>query len=216
MKKNDKESRRGKRKKRGSNKKLSPYNILILTDTKETEKNYFNGLTASLSVDTQEKIEVKVLTEVKFEDIIIKAKEEQAKGAYSEIWLVFDKDAIKDDLFNNTINSARSNEMKVGWSNPCIEVWFLAYIGKFRGFQDSVTCVAAFGSFYHSKSEKEYSKSDKKIYDFISEHGDEENAIKIARKMLSDHQEMCDPPAKSNPGSTLFELVEIIRSFKNT
>ena len=129
--KNNKESRRGKRKKRGSNKKLSPYNILILTDTKETEKNYFNGLIASLSKDAQEKIEVKVLTEVKFDDIVDKAKEEQAKRAYSEIWLVFDKDAIKDDLFNNTINSAKSNEMKVGWSNPCIEIWFLAYIGNF-------------------------------------------------------------------------------------
>ncbi|KAF5077570.1 RloB-like protein [anaerobic digester metagenome] len=214
--KTNKDTRRGNRKQRGSKKIFEPYNILVLTDTKETEKNYFDGLVASLPDDIQKKIRVKVLPKVKFEELIPKAKEEQAKSIYAEIWLVFDKDLVTDNLFNNTIDSARSNKMRIGWSNPCLEIWFLAYIGGFKGFTGSVTCVKAFGSFYNSKLNREYNKNDEKIYDFLIKHGNEETAIKIARKNFIDHQLICTPPAKSNPGTTVFELIEIIRSFKST
>ena len=51
---------------------------------------------------------------------------------------MFDRDQVKDS--DKTVSEALGKEIKVGWANPCIEVWFSAYWGQLTAVVDSVSC----------------------------------------------------------------------------
>lgn len=58
------------------------------------------------------------------------------KYAGREVWCVFDYDFKPDEAatqpndFNNAINQAEKNEMKVAWSNDAFELWFVLHYEK--------------------------------------------------------------------------------------
>lgn len=47
---------------------------------------------------------------------------------YAEPWIIFDKDRVKD--FDQIIRDAEQKGVRAGWSDPCIEIWFSAYLGS--------------------------------------------------------------------------------------
>lgn len=60
----------------------------------------------------------------------------EEKYAGREVWCVFDFDRKPDEAatqpqdFNNAINLAEKNGMKVAWSNDAFELWFLLHFDK--------------------------------------------------------------------------------------
>ena len=154
----------------------------IITDTKETEINYILGFKESLPEEYRDKIVIKVIKS-ETDNMVKRCKEEVAKmPQYGELWIVFDRDRVV--RFDEIIKQAEKENIKVGWSNPCIETWFDAYLGAMQYCSDSVACCHKFGEKFERISGKEYKKSSKQIYEFLCRYGKEEDAIKIAKNKL--------------------------------
>ena len=207
-----KEERRGNRKSRESFRKRVPdlgY-YFIVTDTKETEENYMYGLRDSLPQSLQGRIVIKV-SKAKTDELVTACKEQAAmEPQYGEPWVVFDRDRVVG--FDRTIESARRQGVNVGWSNPCIEIWFDAHFGKMHSYQDSVICCREFANTFEKKTGQEYRKSSGQIYMMLNRYGDEEEAIKIAEARLRQFlKNGTIKPSEMYPCTTVYELVKEIK-----
>lgn len=205
--------RNGKRKTREQLSKRVPElgYYFIVTDTNETEQNYMYGLRDSIPQSIQEKLVIKVVKS-RTVDLVDKAISLAALNPqYSEVWIVFDRDQVKN--FDNIISEALKRGMHVGWSNPCIEIWFHAYFGSMPMFQTSVSCCNGFEDCYEKKTEQKYLKSDMDIYRKLCLYGNEEKAIKIAIQRLKNQiKDGKDKPSKMISCTTVHELINEIKS----
>ena len=205
--------RNGKRKTREQLSKRVPElgYYFIVTDTKETEQNYMYGLRDSIPQSIQEKLVIKVVKS-RTVDLVDKAISLAALNPqYSEVWIVFDRDQVKN--FDNIISEALKRGMHVGWSNPCIEIWFHAHFGSMPMFQTSVSCCNGFEDCYEKKTEQKYLKSDMDIYRKLCLYGNEEKAIKIAIQRLKNQiKDGKDKPSEMTSCTTVHELINEIKS----
>ena len=208
-----KNNRTGNRKTREQKK---PFRIpelgyyLIVTDTEATESCFFTGLYQALPKDIQNKLVVKVI-ETKTCTMIDKCLELTAYDAQYRIpWIVFDRDQVQK--FDEIIDEAERKGIKVGWSNPCFEIWMYAYWGSMPAIQDSWTCCSEFGRVYEIKTKQKYSKADDQMYRKLCKVGDEEKAIQIARQKLEQcKREGKTKPSEMCPCTTVHELIREIK-----
>ena len=218
MKHRDERNRRtGERKPRGSNIPKRTYELgyyCVVTDTKETEKNYLYGLRESLPNNVQNKLNIQVVsTETK--DLFEEASRlKNLNPQYSQTWIVFDRDRVT--AFDAIIEQADADGIKVGWSNPCIEIWFHAYYGKMPVFQGgrafSKECWSSFKKIYKQKTGQEYEKADSRIYRQLKNTGDEAAAINLADQRFKANDDGKKKPSEMDSTSTLFMLIEDILS----
>lgn len=182
----------------------------IITDTEETEQNYMLGLRDSIPKKLQGKLVIKVsrIKSIKLIDEAIDLS--SLHPQYSEPWIVFDRDQIKD--FDKIISLAKEKGIKVGWSNPCIEIWFHAYFGEMPSKIESVACCDSFKRKYFKKTKQKYEKSDPAIYNKLCCYGNEREAINIAFKR---HKIYCInemvKPSRMHACTTLYLLVDEIK-----
>ncbi len=206
--------RNGERKRRDirRNPRLGYY--IIITDTKETEKNYFEGLKKSFPIDLQQHIVIQV-KKTSTKDLIKTCIEEVSSDPqYRQPWIIFDRDQVSD--FDEIIETAQNNKINVGWSNPCIEIWFEAYFGKMNSYLDSVKCCEGFSKKYSRVLHQKYEKSDVDIYDKLNRYGNEKEAIKRSKERLISHRNNGKiKPSEMCPCSTLHIIVEEITNKKN-
>lgn len=209
--------RNGKLKSRDSSRLLRKPSLgyyIIVTDTKETEKNYLEGLRESIPQELRDRLVIKV-QRARTQDLVDVALElASTSPTYREIWIVFDRDQVKN--FDEIIKKANKNDIKVGWSNPCIEIWFYAYFGSMPYKQDSVACWHAFKELFQKRIGQDYDKDDKSIYRKLVTYGDEQKALQIAQQKLNSYS--CQDqlkPSQMNPATTLHELVGEILSKSN-
>lgn len=184
---------------------------LIFTDTKETEKNYFEGLRNSLPENIKNNLVIKVI-ETNTYKLVEKAVEEATKQSkYMKIWIVLDRDQVTD--FDSIIRNALKHEINTGWSNPCFEIWMNAYFGEMPFYQNSVKCCDGFSNNYEKMVGKKYMKNCKSIYSDLVRYGNESNAIKIAEAKTNELFKLNGVPSKMNPSTTVYKLVcEIIKN----
>ncbi len=202
----------GNRKKRNSNFRepnLGYY--LIFTDTKETEKNYFEGLRDSLPTNVRNNLSIKVI-ETNTYKLVEKASEEATKQSkYMRVWIVLDRDEVTD--FDDIINEAKKRGINTGWSNPCFEIWMHAYFGTMPIFQSSKKCCEGFSNNYEKIVGKKYEKNCKSIYSELLKYGNESSALKLAEMKTRDAFEKSEKPSEMNPATTACNLVaEIIKN----
>jgi hypothetical protein len=111
--------------------------------------------------------------------------------------------------FDSIIYEAESKKIRTGWSNPCFEIWLLAYFGSMPTILDSTKCCAEFGRVYKRITNQDYSKADKDLYKKLIESGDEKKAISIAKRKNEEHKRANKiKPSEMIPGTTVYELVE--------
>lgn len=188
-------------------------NYRIVTDTDNSEKFFFEGLKKSLPPETRDKIEIVVSKKVRTKDLVDTAAD--IIENFKETWIVFDRDRVPD--FDKLIQKANCRGINVAWSNPCIEIWFLAYYGIMPDGMDSVQCCAEFGRVFKKRTGESYTKNDDGIYRKLISSGDEKNAIIIADKKHKNWIRQCEdieviPPSKMNACTMMFEIVGEIRS----
>lgn len=183
---------------------------LIVTDTEATERCFFTGLHQALPEDVKNKLVIKVV-ETKTRTMLDKCLELTAYDAQYRIpWIVFDRDQVQD--FDEIIAEAESKGIRVGWSNPCFEIWLYAYFGSMPAIMDSWTCCSDFGRVYETKTGQKYSKADEHMYGKLYKTGDEEKAIQIAQQKLEQcKREGKTKPSKMCPCTTVHELVGEIK-----
>lgn len=208
-----KNRRNGQREKRFNRKpkrhlKLGYYSIL--TDTDETEKNYFEGLKKSLKEEYGDKIAINVNKE-NTDKLVESALNINPYDVHSrERWIVFDRDEVQN--FDTIIDEAERNGIRVGWSNPCFEIWLHAYYGKMPSSINSQQCCRKFASDYKKKTNKQYKKSDKNLYRNLVKDGDEEKAIKLAKqKHKAFQKDGYKKASEMSPCTTVYELVTDIK-----
>lgn len=153
---------------------------LIVTDTKETEKNYFDGLRDSIPTELKDRLVIKV-EKARTADLVKRALELANKEPQYRIpWIVFDRDQVTD--FDNIIQLAEKSGVGAGWSNPCFEIWMYAYFGEMPTIGESYTCCDRFADKFEKVTGQKYLKRDKDIYRKLMQFGDEKKAIQIAER----------------------------------
>ena len=99
----------------------------------------------------------------------------------------------------------------MGWSNPCIEIWFHAYFGRMPSLMDSIRCCESFARKYKQVTGAEYDKADANILDKLRHYGDEAKAIQVAGRRMKQWEDIgVIKPSDMCPCTALFELVEEI------
>ncbi len=183
----------------------------VVTDTKETEQNYMLGLRDSIPEHLRGKLVVKI-NKTQTSSLVSDALSfVSLQPQYGEPWVVFDRDQV--DNFDKIIVEAENKGIKVGWSNPCIEIWFSAYFGVMPTYLDSVRCCDGFKEKYNQVTGQKYKKSDNNIYAKLCRYGDEKDAISIAKQKLAQHkQNYVDKPSEKFTSTSVYLLVEEIKN----
>jgi hypothetical protein len=183
----------------------------IVTDTNETEKNYLYGLRDSLPKDVQSKIAIVVHKAETSQLIDVALMQPQ----FAEKWIIFDRDEVIN--FDKIIDTAQSSGVSVGWSNPCIEIWFSAYFGEMPSYNCPKACCKGFEKWYCKVTgKKEYNKADDKIYSVLCDKGNEQKAIALAEQKLREHEDNGKvEPSEKQPATTVHLLVKEIKNKVN-
>lgn len=126
-------------------------------------------------------------------------------------WIVFDRDQVEG--FDEIISEAEDKGIQVGWSNPCFEIWLLAYLGAMPVIQNSWKCCSEFERIYENRTGLKYSKSDDGLYPRLCKVGNEEKAIQIAQKKLEQCiREGKTKPSEMLPCTTVHKLISEIKT----
>lgn len=204
--------RSGKRKTREqlSNRRVPELGYyFIVTDTKETEQNYMLGLRDSIPKELQGKLVIKVCKTKTVALVSEALNMASLQPQYGETWIVFDRDRVKG--FDQIISLATEKGIQVGWSNPCLEIWFGAYFGSMPSYSDSTSCCNGFSQRFTQITGQKYEKSDTAIYHKLYHHGNEKEAIDIADRKLAEHRRNCiSKPSAMCPCTTVHVLVREI------
>lgn len=153
---------------------------LIVTDSEETEKNYFEGLRDSIPAELKDRLVIKV-EKARTVELVRKALELTGQESqYRLPWIVFDRDQVKD--FDEIIQIAEKNGVGAGWSNPCFEIWMYAYFGEMPVILESYTCCERFAEKFEKMAGQKYAKNDRDIYRKLVQCGDEKKAVQIAER----------------------------------
>lgn len=155
---------------------------LIVTDTEETEKNYFEGLRDSIPAELKDRLIIKV-EKARTVELVKRALELVGKESQYRIpWIVFDRDQVKG--FDEIIWAAEKNGVHAGWSNPCFEIWMYAYFGEMPAIRESYTCCDRFADKFEKVTGQKYYKNDRDVYRKLVQHGDFEQAVVLAERRL--------------------------------
>ena len=190
-----------------------PARCLILTDGEKTERYYFEGLRDHLS---QTRISIKVISKkAKTTDRLLDEAYRICRNEdYAVVAIVLDKDDIKDfdqRMFKLKSVKVHKQEIKLGWSNPCIETWFSAYFGPLISGNTSQECIKSFKRIFKQKTGHEYTKINKDLYKLLIKYGNEEDARKRAEETLKRHKEIGHlKPSEQIPGTTVHEVLRAI------
>jgi hypothetical protein len=191
--------------------------FLIVCEGEETEPNYFESLKKDLpkGVLTSCRIDIEgtgrnTLSLVK-ESIKIKERlENQTSLSIDKIWVVFDRDSFESDNFNEAINLCKNNSPEIGcaWTNEAFELWYLLH---FHFYNTSINremyqkliegnLKPILGADY------KYEKNSPKMYNYLKENGNLEQAIKFAIKLEADFEDRFDY-ANHNPSTKVHHLI---------
>ncbi len=191
--------------------------IYIFTEGGKTEPIYFESKRSEIRRNDI-KIEIKgngYNTMSLVDYVLVFIKENKINLTIDECWVVFDKDDFDKD-FDNAINKAEKNSLKVAYSNEAFELWFLLHFD----FMDS----AITRQVYNKKIEENYRKltKDKKYkYDKVASvlplviliKNKESDAIKNAKRLLKQFDGK-KSFSKKNPSTTVHLLVERLNKLK--
>ena len=168
----------------------------IFCEGKETEPLYFEGLKKAIERNPIYRNMILVEIEgVGAETLKVLEKAEQKvhdqRLINAQIWCVYDKDSFPPDRFNRvservkTLNRTQSDvEYCTGWSNQCIEYWFILHFD----FYDSNNDRKYYRNFLNKKFKKlgwhKYQKNNDRLFEILSRHGNPQQAISWAKQRL--------------------------------
>lgn len=161
---------------RTSKKKSLKRTIYIFTEG-ETEKNYFKILNKKYNSTTNVKVKVKPASKqgrslLKHAIGNIEKLSRQERRNLGDVYIIFDKDDIPFSEVEEVIRDARKNNIEIGYSNSCFEVWLLAHFTKLNHSHTKDESYKLLGKYLgcseYSKKHKNDSDLLKKLEDFVS------------------------------------------------
>lgn len=187
--------------------------FLIVCEGEKTEPNYFEMFGQELP---RRVVQLDIYGEgANTLSLVSRAKylrDSQATGDYpfDQVWIVFDRDSFDADNFDNAINMAEADGMQCAWSNEAFELWYILHF-EYRNtamsrteYQGKLTILLG----------ETYRKNAPDMYQKLMRLGNQRNAITWAKKLRDEFQSAITPPSRSNPCTTVFQLVEQLNLYK--
>lgn len=206
-----------KRERKKENKDIVAY-FLIVCEGEKTEPNYFKAFP---------KKQGRIVYDIKFDgggintlkvvDTAIDLKN-KSRQKYDSVWAVFDKDSFKSNSFNGAILKANKNDIKCAWSNEAFEIWYLLHFENRITSMNRTQYQKAIENAINKKILKgqpkfSYKKNDETMYQTLERYGNQNNAIKWAKKL--NENIINNNFAKTNPATQVYKLVEELTGKSN-
>ena len=172
--------------------------FLIVCEGSKTEPNYFKSfpvLSASVEIHGTGR---NTLSLVHYAEEIRDNRAEE----FDEIWLVFDKDSFPAVNFNNAIAFCLAHYDKgfrVAYSNEAFELWYLLHYELIKRPVSRFDYEAMLTRLM----KKRYKKNNPNLYNKLLSR--QPLAIEHAKTLYAKRS---NSPAKDNPSTTVFQLVE--------
>ncbi len=153
--------------------------------------------------------------------IVERAREEQQKSKYDQVWVVFDKDDFPANNFNNAISMAENFGFGVAYSNQAFEYWLILHFEDHQGggMHRDDYCktlnkyLKEFGTFYECEK-KVVTNS---VFDLLQAIDRKTNntriqlALRRAKRIYDQYSH--HSPAEEESSTTVFRLVEEILKY---
>lgn len=177
---------------------------LIVCEGEATEPNYFEGFRVPMALRRLDIVGTGANT-VTVVDKAIELRDDARRlgEPYDQAWAVFDRDSFKPRRFNAAIERARSQDIRVAYSNEAFELWYLLHFQ----FCDAGLSRERLKKRLSEILGRPYEKNDRKMFDVLLCRQDD--AIRNAKKLLASHQP--HNPEKDNPSTMVHLLVEELR-----
>lgn len=130
------------------------------------------------------------------------ARERRLSVPY-EIWAVFDRDA--HPFVDEARQKAKSNNIKVAFSNPCIELWALYHFHDQQAYIHRADAAKAL-----HKVMPKYDPNGSKLFDYEQMKKGYQIACKRAKQGRNDREEEDTP--HDNPSTSMDELMQRIET----
>ena len=188
--------------------------FLIVCEGEKTEPNYFRPFIERWSEVKEVNVKGCGCSTCQ---LIIEAKklreklERERMVPFDRVWLVFDKDEFKD--FNKAIADAKKEGMNCAWSNQAFELWYVLHFQYLDTGVDRKQYIEMIEDKVRKASKSKtfkYKKNDEGFYQILQAHGEEEQAIKRARK-LRENMGKKKNYAAHNPRTEVDLLVDELR-----
>lgn len=190
--------------------------IYIFTEGEKTEPNYFKSKKEEIETEIRRKnIKIKIAgiarSTLSLVDYVLNYIEEKGVDMdIDECWIVFDKDDCDED-FNEAVDKARANNLKVAYSNECFELWFLLHFNLITSAIGRDHYKRKLDEEFKKIGENKYEKKSEGVYFLIKDK--EERAIKNAEKLLSMYGNERSF-SKMNPSTTVHLLVKDLNELR--
>jgi len=140
-------------------------------------------------------------------------KRDNSLRNYDRIWVVFDKDDFPDNNFNGAIIKAKENDINCAWTNEAFELWYLLHFE----FVNTALKRTAYKAFLEKQIRKnngyenyKYIKKDPKTFSILESIGNQNQAIKWARKLQLVYID--ERHASHNPCPLIHELIDELKN----
>ena len=212
---------------RQMNNKSKRKHYLIVCEGEKTEPNYFESLKNALPKGVLSVYDFKIDgTGFNTESLVRKAIDlktawENQLGVIKidKLWVVFDKDSFKPEVFNNAIEICLKNQpiVEAAWTNEAFELWYLLHFHYYntgisrKQYQDLIE-----GNFKNKGLKNyKYKKNSPDMFKLLETYGSRENAIKNAHNLEKTYAGRTDF-ANHNPSTMVHKLVEELFGLEKT
>ncbi|MEP7319779.1 MAG: RloB family protein [Panacibacter sp.] len=197
--------------KRKTESRIQRERILIVCEGEKTEPNYFKSIEKMLPKGV---LHLDILgVGANTGSVVAHAVKENNKylgtlEEYDQVWVVFDKDDFPDQNFNNAIYLAQKSNIKCAESNEAFELW---YVLHFQFLSSAIKRTQYFEILSKIMGAK-YEKNNENMYDYLTKHGNEINAITWAEKL--DLKTIDQTPSDKKPHTGVYKLIQVLNKFK--
>lgn len=186
--------------------------LLIVCEGRETERNYLDQLKREDEVNRHFAITIKKGkggSRLQIVQLAVDFKN-QTNTDFDEVWCVMDvesqhkEEAVKDLM--SAIESAAQNQVTLCLSNPVFEVWLLAhFVRSSKSFKDCDAVILFLNKHWKKEFKQDYSKSDRGIYQKISDRT--LKAIQNAKAVREKDHGVEKQIEKCNSATEIYRLV---------
>ena len=197
------------------NREPKPDSFLIITEGKQTEPNYFNGLADYINKRFGKSIDVEMPTieaqgEGKCTVSLVNAAAQiatRSKILYSETWVLFDKDDFDD--FDEAVELCKSYRFCPGWSNQCFEFWLLLHFVYCDAALHRTVIFEKLNQIFkdYKICETGYNKNNKDLFEHVTSYGSIKKAVRYAERIDMQYAENT-PPSKCDPCTKVYILIQ--------
>ena len=121
-------------------------NFYVFCEGKRTEPDYFRALKDSLTPNSNVNLKFPYVGAVPYtiathavEFISRPQRHLRSFNRYDQVWAVFDRDS--HHKFDEAVRLCKENDVSIGRSNPCFEVWLILHLQDYDALDDNAQKV---------------------------------------------------------------------------